>query len=129
MVMSEPAKIVYAKHDTERGTLASYTTGFVLSIIFTVWAYLSVIRHVFSAKLLVVWLLVLAVVQFVVQLLFFLHIGKESKPRWRRLTLVLMLVFVLIVVLGSIWIMYNLNVRMTPAQVNQYMSQQAGSGF
>jgi len=122
-------KVIHAEHDTARGTLRSYATGFVLSIVFTLAAYFSVVRHVFSGKFLLLILLVLAVIQFFVQIFYFLHIGKETKPRWRVLTLFLMIFFVLVVVLGSIWIMYNLNYRMSPMRINQYMSQQAGEGF
>jgi hypothetical protein len=39
---------------------------------------------------------------------------------------VLALVFVLIVILGSIWVMYNLNYHMTPTQMEQYMKRQDG---
>jgi hypothetical protein len=35
---------------------------------------------------------------------------------------------VLILVFGSIWIMNNLNYRMTPEQINTYMNNQGG-GF
>jgi cytochrome o ubiquinol oxidase operon protein cyoD len=68
----------------------------------------------------------------VVQLFFFLHLGSETKPRWKLLTLFLMLIFAMIVLLGSIWIMYNLNyrmMRMSPQQINSYMTDQASSGY
>lgn len=107
----------------------TYLTGFILSVGFTLWAYVSVVYHSFSGRLLLAWLLGLAVLQFVVQMLFFLHLGAETKPRWKRLTVLLMIVFVLIVILGSIWVMYNLNYHMSRQRVNQYMQQQAGEGF
>jgi len=37
-----------------------------------------------------------------------------------------MVIVVLILVIGSLWIMGNLNARMTPAQEQQYMSAQGG---
>lgn len=110
-------------------TLRSYVTGFVLSVGLTLWAYVMVVYRAYHGHALLAWLLGLALVQFVVQLWFFLHIGSETKPRWRRLTLVLMIFFVVVVVLGSIWIMYNLNYRMTPQQMNQYMTEQTNSGL
>jgi len=115
--------------DAERGTPRSYTIGFALSIILTLVAYIARVKHVLSGKGLMAVLLGLAVVQFVVQLFFFLHIGRETKPRWKLLMLFLMIIFVLIVVLGSLWIMYNLNYRMSPEQINQYMKNQAGTGL
>lgn len=128
--MTKPKhNIVLAQHDTERGTLRSYTTGFVLSVSLTLLAYLAAIRQTLSGRALMVWLLGLAVVQFVVQLFFFLHIGKETRPRWKLLVLFIMIVVVLIVVIGSIWIMYNLNYRMTPQQMNTYMQSQNDGGL
>jgi len=110
-------------------TFHGYLMGFILSVGFTLWAYVSVVYHSFNGHVLLAWLLGLAVAQFMVQLVYFLHVGAETKPRWKRLTILLMIFFVLVVVLGSIWIMYNLNYRMSPKQMEQYMSQQAGSGF
>lgn len=109
--------------------LRTYVTGFILSVILTMAAYLAVVRQWFAGHGLLVLLLGLALVQFVVQLVFFLHVGAETKPRWKRLTIVLMVFFVVVVVLGSIWIMYNMNYRMTPQQINQYMQNQAGNGL
>lgn len=111
------------------GTMAQYINGFVLSILLTLIAYFAAVKHLWSTKILMAVLLLLAVVQFAVQLVFFMHIGQEAKPRWKRLTIVLMMVFALIVVLGSIWIMYNLNYRMSPDQINTYMQHQVNSGF
>jgi cytochrome o ubiquinol oxidase operon protein cyoD len=116
-------------HDKSRASLQTYVVGFILSIGLTLWAYVSVVYHSFNGHVLLAWLMGLALVQFIVQIIFFLHIGSETKPRWRRLMLVLMIFFALVVVMGSIWIMYNLNYRMSPQQMNQYMSQQAGEGF
>lgn len=113
----------------KKPTFHAYLTGFILSIGFTLWAYVSVVFHSFNGRVLLAWLMGLAIVQFFVQMIFFLHIGAETRPRWKRLTVLLMIIFVLIVVLGSIWIMYNLNYRMSPKQVNQYMQQQSGDGF
>jgi cytochrome o ubiquinol oxidase operon protein cyoD len=57
-------------------------------------------------------------------MVFFLHVGSERKPRWKIGVMVLMLCFVLILVVGSIWIMNNLNYRMTQRQVQQYLNSQ-----
>ncbi|MEO8785307.1 MAG: cytochrome o ubiquinol oxidase subunit IV [Candidatus Saccharimonadales bacterium] len=112
-----------------RASLASYVSGFVLSLLLTVLAYSTVQRHSFGGNPLTVMLLALAILQVVVQLFFFLHIGSETRPRWKLLTLFLMLVFGMIVIFGSIWIMYSLNYRMTPHQINTYMTDQASSGY
>lgn len=109
-----------------RALLGSYTTGFVLSIGLTLVAYFGVVAHWLSRDWTVFLLLALAVIQFAVQLFFFLHIGRERKPRWRLLTLFIAIIVVLIVVLGSIWIMYNLDYRMMPEKIQHYLQTQDG---
>jgi cytochrome o ubiquinol oxidase operon protein cyoD len=105
-----------------------YVTGFILSIALTLGAYLAVVNHMYMAATLVMIIIGLALVQFAVQLIFFLHLGTESKPRWRLMVFWLMVSIVVILVGGSIWIMNNLNYHMTPQQVNTYMNNQGG-GF
>jgi cytochrome o ubiquinol oxidase operon protein cyoD len=110
----------------EKGTLASYVTGFIFSVYLTIIAYLAVYNDAFNSFRTTAFIIVLAVVQFVVQIVFFLHIGKERKPRWKFAALIFMIVVLLILVLGSLWIMSNLNYRMSPEQMNNYMTHQQG---
>lgn len=111
------------------GSLWTYTLGFVLSVGLTLAAYLLVTRQVSSGWDLVYAIIVLAVVQFFVQMFFFLHIGRGVNRRWNWLAMGLMLVVVFIVVVGSIWIMHNLNYRMSPQQMSQYMRDQESGGL
>ena len=123
---------VHAHHDTEQATLGLYINGFVLSIFFTLLAFGLVEYHihngytVFSHPFLIGATVTLALAQFFAQMYFFLHLGRETKPRWKLLVLCFMILVVFIVVAGSIWIMYNLNYRMTPQQINTYMLNQNG---
>lgn len=124
--MTNHTKAVVAQHETDRGTLRTYITGFVASIALTVTAYLLVSHHSLSRRALIAAVTGLALVQFLVQMLFFLHLGRETKPRWKLLVALFMAMVVLILVFGSLWIMTNLNYRMTPGQINTYMKSQAG---
>ena len=126
--MSKHQGMIVAEHETSEGSLKSYFNGFVLSIILTLGAYLMVIHHSFTADRIVGVIVGLALCQFLVQMLFFLHLGKETKPRWKLFVLLFMITVVLILVFGSIWIMNNLNYRMTTEQINTYMNNQGG-GF
>ena len=112
-------------------TIKKYTVGFVLSLLLTAAAYLLTVNS--SAG---IWLLVglgvLALVQMIVQLQFFLHLGEETKPRYKLVTFVFMSVILLIIVVGSIWIMQNLDynmMHMTPNEKTQYMLTQHDKGF
>lgn len=124
--MSKHDKVVVAQHDTSRGTLASYVTGYIFSIYLTFAAYLMVYNHLFSNSVLTAVIVILALVQFIIQVVFFLHLGRETKPRWKLGVMLFMIMVVLILVGGSLWIMSNLNYRMTPQQMNNYMNNQQG---
>ena len=54
----------------------------------------------------------LAFLQALVQLICFLHLGKEASPYWSTQLFIFMLIIMAIIVLGSIWIMHNLNYNM-----------------
>jgi cytochrome o ubiquinol oxidase operon protein cyoD len=116
-----------AQHDTRtgHGTVATYTIGFVFSVVLTITAYVLMVQHTLSRKLLITEVAGLAIAQFLVQLLFFLHLGSETKPRWKLLVFCFMLMVVGIMVGGSLWIMYNLNYHMmSPHEINSYMQDQ-----
>ena len=93
----------------------AYMVGFFLSIILTAAAYFLVIRHVYSDhellshRFLSYSVIGLAVVQLIVQLVFFLHVGREPRPMWNLQALIFGVSVVLIVVVGSLWIMANLD--------------------
>jgi cytochrome o ubiquinol oxidase subunit IV len=53
----------------------------------------------------------LALVQGVVQLIFFLHLSQEARPRWETLSFYFMLLILFIVMGGTLWIIYDLNER------------------
>ena len=105
--------------------LSSYVVGFGLSLFVTIVAYVSVVQHVFSRRILLFVLPITALLQFAVQLITFLHIGRELKPRWKLYVFIFMLIIVIILVAGSIWIMANLNYHMqSPTEINKYLRSQ-----
>jgi len=53
-----------------------------------------------------------AIIQIVVHLVFFLHMNTSSEERWNLVALLFTAVIIFIVVVGSLWIMYNLNLNM-----------------
>jgi cytochrome o ubiquinol oxidase operon protein cyoD len=130
--MSTQPKVTAASHDAGAGTKFSYSVGFVLSIVLTAAAFLLVHIHVAhhhqspSDSFIMAALPLLAVIQLFVQLIFFLHLSRESKPRWNALALSFAVTVVVILVIGSLWIMSNLNYRMmySPTQINRYLKSQ-----
>ena len=86
--------------------------GFILSVILTVGAYVGVTFHVLSGASLLFLVLGLGSLQALIQMICFFHLGIEKKPQWQLLTFLFMIVILLVVVGGSLWIMYNLNYNM-----------------
>ena len=112
--------------NTQKTTFRTYIIGFSLSVILTTLAYLLVTQHVFTSTILISAIIVLALVQLVVQLIFFLHLGKGSNSRWNIVIFLSTIGIIFIVVTGSIWIMNHLNRNMTPKEMNQYVQNQDG---
>jgi len=113
---------------TPEATLKSYIIGFVWSIGLTLIAYSLVVQNRLSHTTLIAIIVGLALLQAVIQLLYFLHLDTEAKPRWKLFVFLFMLMVVMILVFGSLWIMNNLNYHMTPQQINTYLNNQGG-GF
>ncbi len=116
-----------------RVTLKSYIIGFALSLLLTISVYLFVNDHVttaheaFSHGFLIALILCLAVVQLVVQLVFFLHLGQETKPRWNLAVFGFMMVILIVIVGGSLWIMSNLKYNMqSPGDTNTRIMNDEG---
>lgn len=112
-------------------TLSNYVTGFMLSLALTLLAYSLVVGGSTGPWLLPV-LGVLALVQMVVQLIFFLHLGEDAGPRLKILSFLFMAGALTIIVAGSIWIMANMNynmMHMSSDEKEQYMLKQFDKGF
>ncbi len=101
-------------HKGEHGTLKAYATGFLLSVILTLAAYFLVEKHLLSGTYLIVAILILGAVQALIQLVLFLHLGNEPKPRMNLMVFLFMVLVLVIIVLCTLWIMYDLNYQMMP---------------
>lgn len=94
------------------GSLLAYLSGFVVCLLITCGSFSLVITNVISGPALIYTIVSLALLQALVQLLCFLHLGQEAKPRWESVIFYFMLLILLIIAIGSLWIMYDLNDRM-----------------
>lgn len=106
---------------------SSYVIGFILSVATTLLAYFVVVNHMVPKDMIVYAVLGIAVIQLIVQMTFFLHLGHGSK--WKAATFYFTLLVVLIVVVGTIWIMNNLDynmMHMNPDQMREYMEKNQG---
>ena len=107
--------------------LSSYVVGFGLSVLLTLLAFGLVTQHLLAGNAALLAIGGLAILQFAVQVLCFLHLAGELKPRLKLMVFGFMLMVVLILVGGSIWIMNNLSYNMqAPAQQLKYLHQNEG---
>jgi cytochrome o ubiquinol oxidase operon protein cyoD len=107
-------------HDdhADHGSLKSYTIGFVLSVILTAIPFWLVMGKVFdksSTTALVI--LAFAAVQIVVHMVYFLHMNSKAEGGWSMLALIFTVVLVVILLSGSLWVMYHLNHNMMPGMM------------
>ncbi len=116
-------KLEFMKNQSQ---LMSYITGFILSLLFTFSAYFIVVNHLASLWILIAIILTLAVLQLMVQLIFFLHLGHESKPHWNLTFFLSTFFFVLFIVISSIWIMTHLNYNMSAGRMDKFITHDEG---
>ena len=129
--MSRAIDDIQAAGGAVKGSLAGYLAGFGLSLLLTLLAFYLVSHRgakpsVLTHRFLIITIVVLAIVQLFVQLLFFLHLDRESKPRWNLLVASFAAIVVLILVIGSLWIMNNLNYHMEPVPSDKYIIKDEG---
>ncbi len=95
-----------------RGSLKSYLTGFVLSLILTAIPFALVMSGTLSSSVTLAAIFSAGIVQILVHLHYFLHLDASSAARWNVLALMLTLMIMTLFVGGTIWIMYDLYYRM-----------------
>lgn len=118
----------------KHGTHTTYIAGFILSVLLTLAAYLPVYIHVSANhatlphEVIIPIIVGLAVVQLLVQLVLFLHLGSEPRPRWNLMTTLFAAMVVVIIVFGSLWIMGNLDYHhpTPPDQLDHSIMQDEG---
>ncbi|TXI34622.1 MAG: cytochrome o ubiquinol oxidase subunit IV [Niabella sp.] len=109
------------------GSVRSYLIGFGISLVLTIGSYLLVVGGwQMPLEILIALVLCFAVMQLFVQLIFFLHLGFEKGPKWNLAFFISTVGIILLIVLGSLWIMYHLNYNMMPKQMNEYLIWKEG---
>jgi cytochrome o ubiquinol oxidase operon protein cyoD len=95
-------------------TLKDYTIGFTLAVILTVIPFWLVMNNVLDPGTTRFVIMAFAGVQLVVHMIYFLHLNSKSEGGWNMMALLLTLILLGIVLSGSIWVMYHMNVNMMP---------------
>ena len=109
----------HAGHDHRDGpghyTRRGYLIGFLLSVVLTAVPFWLVMTGVLqNAQTTAILIVAFAVVQILVHTVCFLHVNTRAEGGWTLMAYVFTAVIVLIVIAGSLWIMYHLNTNMMP---------------
>lgn len=113
--MKNSFDIIDEKLEASKSAMRSYVIGFMLSIVLTLIPYYLVTERVFGDESLVLGVTLFGILQLLVQVVFFLHLHKKSKPHWNMIIFSFTLLIVAFLVIGSLWIMYHLNMNMMGA--------------
>ena len=89
-------------------TARTYIIGFVLSLLCTLAAFWLVGFVLLSREMKLSALVVLALAQLIIQLVCFLHLGRERKAHWNVVAFAFAVFVVAVLVGGTLWIMGNL---------------------
>lgn len=94
------------------GSLKEYAIGLLLCIALTAFSFGIVMTEAVSGTTAVIVILITAVAQIMVQLVFFLHMNTSSDQIWNNTSAIFVVVLVAILIVGSVWIMAHLNHNM-----------------
>jgi len=115
-------------HDThhEEGgyhaTYKGYLIGFILSVVLTAIPFWLVMGKVLpSPRVTAFVILGFAAVQMIVHMVYFLHLNAKVEGGWSLLAMVFTVALVVIMLSGSIWVLYHLNTNMMPSMDPQVM--------
>lgn len=97
------------------GSLKGYVTGFLLSAILTAIPFWIIMGDVFrSPTTAAIVVMLFAVAQIFVHMVYFLHMSPKSENGWTMLAMIFTVVLVVITLAGSFWVMFHLHANMTP---------------
>ena len=102
-----------ADHSIREG-IQGYLMGLTLAALLTVASFYVLHTHLIWGPGIVVMLVVLAIAQIGVHLVFFMHLTTAPDNTNNVLALAFGVLIVALIIIGSIWIMGHLNARMMP---------------
>ena len=99
------------------GSLKSYFIGFVLSVVLTVPPFWIVMSGALddSVNWAIAIIFLMGAAQIMVHVYNFLHVTTQAEEGWQALSLGFTAILVIIVLAGSIWVMFHLEENMMPA--------------
>jgi cytochrome o ubiquinol oxidase operon protein cyoD len=111
-----------AEEYTIREGIQGYVIGLLLATLLTIVSFYVAKSHQFWQPSIPIALVVLAIAQMGVHLVFFIHITTAPDNTNNILALAFGVLIVALIIVGSLWIMYNLNHNLMP--MDQMMQMQ-----
>lgn len=124
--MSSHSAPVSGQHSAHTPQAKPYLIGFVLAAILTVIPFAMVMMSSMSKDVIAIAIAVMAAVQMLVHVIFFLHLDGSPQKRLTVQSGLFTLILIAIMMVGSLWVMYNMDVNMMPsmnAPMSMPMSQ------
>jgi cytochrome o ubiquinol oxidase operon protein cyoD len=105
-------------HAASHGSIKSYTVGLSLSVLLTLASFGAVMTDLVPHNLRMPAIVALCVIQLLVQLVYFLHLGTAKDQRDNTIVFACTGFIIAIVVAGSLWVMHNANTNMMPTTMS-----------
>ena len=105
-----------ADNHSSHGSYRSYLIGFALSVVLTIipfWVVLGEVEISTAAAIAIIF--GLGAVQIIVHVHYFLHVTGAAESGWQAMSLIFTAILLVIVLSGSIWVMFHLEENMMPA--------------
>jgi cytochrome o ubiquinol oxidase operon protein cyoD len=99
------------------GSVGSYLIGFVLAAVLTAVPFGLVMSGSLPPGTAAPVCMAFAAVQIVVHLIYFLHMNTKSSRSWNGAAFVFTLVILAILMVGTLWVMYHMNMNMMPGML------------
>jgi cytochrome o ubiquinol oxidase operon protein cyoD len=114
--MSPEPHATHHDDDAEpHGSMRDYAIGFILSVILTAIPFWLVMARPLPATTTAAIVMGFAAVQMIVHMIYFLHMNGKVEGGWTMTALLFTIIIVIIMMSGSLWVMYHLNTNMMPS--------------
>ena len=99
-------------HDASHGSVKCYAIGFILSVILTVIPF-GLVMYPSLPKAMTLWIvLIFAVIQVLVHLVYFLHLDRSAAQRNNVIAFAFAALVIVLLVGLSLWIMFSIHTYM-----------------
>ena len=99
-------------HDASHGSVKTYAIGFILSVILTLIPFGLVMYPTLPKSITLMIVLAFAVIQVLVHLVYFLHLGRSEAQRENVIAFVFAGLVIVLLVGLSLWIMFSIHTYM-----------------